>query len=46
MKKINIIGYSYDWIPIPSKESELDKELSQKQNEKFKEYTIVNLVRN
>lgn len=35
MKRFEIIGYSYEWLPEPHKETQFDKELSEKQNKEI-----------
>ena len=37
MRKIEIIGYSYDWVPKSREETNFDNELSDKQNIKMNE---------
>lgn len=35
MKKLNIIGYGYDWVPTITIENKFGKELSMKQKKHF-----------
>nr|UVM81866.1 MAG: hypothetical protein [Bacteriophage sp.] len=35
MKRLEIIGYSYDWVPEPHEGTKFDKELSEKQNKEM-----------
>ena len=35
MKRFEIIGYSYEWLPEPHKETQFDKELSEKKNKEI-----------
>jgi len=35
MIKLEIIGYSYDWVPEIHEETKFDKELSAKQNKQM-----------
>lgn len=37
MKRLEIIGYSYDWVPKQHQENNFDKELSNEQNKKMNE---------
>lgn len=38
MKRLEIIGYSYDWVPEPHEGTKFDKELSEKQNKEMDKY--------
>lgn len=39
MKRLEMIGYSYDWVPETHEETKFDKELSDKQNKQMKKYS-------
>lgn len=43
MKILEIIGYSYEWIPKQHEETNFDKELSAKQNKQMEKYLEENL---